>query len=212
MSGDTPLASMLGHSRTELEADANACLTPEGMVIEATKLDVEQRLNMSLIDASQLERLCPKANHGLLESLARAMTAYFPEFAITTPLRICHFMAQAAEESMEFRSLTEIKSKYASSKSKYKGRGIFQLTGSKNYRTYGKLVQVPLEDYPELAAMPQLSVLIACHYWNTNKINKPADKDDVATVTKLINGPQMLGLSVRKRYLAVAKTIWMSRQ
>lgn len=208
MSSDPAEDIAVGHTRTELEARASASLTEEGMIEGAMQIEIDRRLDMCLIDASQLKRLCPGANLGILTSLARAMTAYFPEFDIMTNLRICHFMAQTAHESGGFSSLTERPSHYDSSKSKYKGRGIMQLTGKRNYRYYGKLVQVPLVEYPELAAMPQLSVLIACHYWDEGHLNRAADRDDVKAITRSINGTKMLGLAERKTYLARAKTIW----
>jgi putative chitinase len=210
---------MLGYTKEQLQDGAHACLPPEGLVGQAMATMLEARINRSFIDAKQLQQLCPHAKFGLLQSLAPAMTAFFPEFEVTTSLRICHFLAQAAEETDGMRTLHEYASgaEYQHRRDlgnvkpgdgkRYKGRGIFQLTGRFNYRKYGAIAGVPFEDYPELAALPQLSVLVSCHYWRKNKIAVHADRDDVTRVTKLINGGHR-GLDVRKAYLAKAKTIW----
>jgi putative chitinase len=218
--GDEPaLDAMLGYTKEQLEDGAHACLTPKGMLEQAMETMVSERVNRSFIDAKQLQQLCPRAKLGLLQSLAAAMTTFFPEFDITTPLRICHFMAQAAEETDGLHTLQEYASgaKYEHRKDlgnvkpgdgkRYKGRGIFQLTGRANYRMYGAIISTPLEDYPELAALPQLSVLVSCHYWKKKRIAKPADLDNVTRVTNLVNGGHY-GLEVRKEYLAKAKKIW----
>lgn len=142
----------------------------------------------------------PKGNHGILEALAPAMTEILPDYEITSWLRVCHFIGQAAHESDGFNVLEE----YASGRAyegrhdlgnvhagdgvTYKGRGIFQLTGRANYRAIGAKIGVDLENNPHMAADPELSVHIACLYWNSRKLNAWADQDDYETITKKING------------------------
>jgi hypothetical protein len=43
--------------------------------------------------------------------------------------------------------------------------------------------------------------------WAESKVNKPADADDLRTVTKLVNGG-LIGLSERKQWLAKAKGLF----
>jgi putative chitinase len=219
MSDDPTRPGALGYTTDQLEDRAQASLAVTGLVQQALSMVVGERPSPSLIDAQQLETLCPHAKLDLLRSLATAMNAFFPEFGITTPLRICHFMAQAAEETDGLHTLHEYATgaKYEHRRDlgnvkpgdgkRYKGRGIFQLTGRANYRVYGALISAPLEDYPELAALPQMSVLVSCHYWKKKKIAVAADHDNVVRVTKLVNGGHR-GLEVRKQYLAKAKKIW----
>ena len=45
------------------------------------------------------------------------------------------------------------------------GARALQLTGRANYRAFGNLLGVALEDNPELAAEPVLSLRIACEFW-----------------------------------------------
>ena len=86
------------------------------------------------------------------------------------------------------------------------GRGIFQLTGRANYAKYGAELALPLEAEPDLAARPDISVRIACHYWMTHGLNALADKDNLVGITKAINGGTN-GLSSRERALNRAKAV-----
>ena len=67
---------------------------------------------------------------------------------------------------------------------RYNGRGILQLTGRANYRTYGEALGLDLEGNPLLAAEPHISLRIACEYWKRRKINPDCDRDDIVTVTR----------------------------
>ncbi len=88
---------------------------------------------------------------------------------------------------------------------RYKGRGLLQLTGRTNYQDYGKALNLDLEGNPALAAVPAISLRIACEYWKRRNINAACDQDDLLTVTKLVNGG-LNGLEDRRVYTAKAKT------
>ena len=87
---------------------------------------------------------------------------------------------------------------------RYKGRGLLQLTGRANYRKLGAILGVDLENRPELAAEPVLSLRIACEYWKSRRINDPCDSDDLREVTRRVNGGYN-GLEDRQANLAKAK-------
>lgn len=137
-------------------------------------------------------------------------------FAIDTPLRIAHFLAQTCEESAGFRTTVEFASgdEYEWRKDlgntepgdgrRYKGRGFIQLTGRANYVQYGKLLGLDLVGNPDLAADPTTSLSIACKYWEVHDLNALADQDDVVTITRRINGG-LNGLSERRARLVLAK-------
>lgn len=80
---------------------------------------------------------------------------------------------------------------------RYKGRGLIQITGRSAYEAASKNIHVPLVGNPDLAAQPQYAVLTALNYWRVNKCSIPAALNDVAGVTRLINGRAMEGLAQR---------------
>lgn len=152
----------------------------------------------------------------IITALGAALPVVLPRYDIVTPLRISHFLAQAAHEADRFCTTEE----YASGAAyegrrdlgnvrkgdgrRYKGRGVFQLTGRDNYRRYGALLGIDLEASPERAAEPALSLEIACLYWREKGLNVPAENDDALTVTRRINGGTN-GLPDRRKLLGVAK-------
>lgn len=156
------------------------------------------------------------------DQLADGAVKYFPAYSINAELRLAHFLAQATHETGDFCYMRELwgptpaQKRYEGRKDlgninpgdghRFMGRGIFQLTGRANYRDTGKALGIDLEDNPELAARPDLSVRIACHYWLTRGLNALADADDLRTITKKINGG-FNGLHDRERCLARAKGI-----
>jgi putative chitinase len=70
----------------------------------------------------------------------------------------------------------------------YRGRGLIQLTGKSNYEACGEALGVDLVENPDLVATPQYAALSAGWFWNKNKLNAYADKNDMEGLTKKING------------------------
>lgn len=92
---------------------------------------------------------------------------------------------------------------------KYRGRGLIQLTGKNNYKCCGNDLDIALENEPDLICIyPQISVKVACWFWNKNKLNTFADNDDIISITKRINGGTN-GLADREKNLNIAKRILM---
>jgi len=71
---------------------------------------------------------------------------------------------------------------------KFRGRGLIQLTGKDNYKSCGKALGLDLVADPDQVAKNPVAVLSAGWFWDTRKLNTWADKEDVTTVTKKING------------------------
>lgn len=88
----------------------------------------------------------------------------------------------------------------------YRGRGIFQLTGKDNYNKYGKLIGLDLVNNPDLLLQEANSLLVALEYWKNINGNYYADKDDILSITKKINGGTN-GLEDRKKWLKYYKGI-----
>jgi putative chitinase len=89
---------------------------------------------------------------------------------------------------------------------KYRGRGIKQLTGKENYDRCGSGLGVDLVSDPDKLLDPKYAALSAGWFWNKHNLNDLADKSDVETMTKRINGG-LLGLDARKVAIAKAESI-----
>jgi putative chitinase len=84
---------------------------------------------------------------------------------------------------------------------KYCGRGLIQLTGKDNYTNCGHVLDIDLLEKPDQVANNPVAVLSAGWFWDTRKLNTWADKKDVTTVTKKINGGD-IGLADRKKHFS----------
>lgn len=84
--------------------------------------------------------------------------------------------------------------------STYIGRGLIQLTGHANYEKLGAKVDLNLVDQPELVNDPAHALECGVAMFIQLGCLKPAQADDVATVTKLINGG-VVGLADRQAKL-----------
>lgn len=176
------------------------------------------------VTEADIIKLAKNPKREFLPGLVAGFQRELPRYEINTGLRVSHFMAQCAHECDNFRTMQE----YASGDAyegrttlgntqpgdgrRYKGRGIIQLTGRANYRTYGGYLGLDLENNPELAAIPENAVKVACEYWkrttrNNVTMNQLADADDINQITRRINGG-INGLTDRQAKLVIAKSIW----
>jgi putative chitinase len=71
---------------------------------------------------------------------------------------------------------------------KFCGRGLIQLTGRSNYQAFADSLEMNIDDVPEYLATFEGAAQSACWFWDTNKLNQWADKGDILTLTKRING------------------------
>jgi putative chitinase len=71
---------------------------------------------------------------------------------------------------------------------KFCGRGLIQLTGKINYQNFADSIETPVEDIPDYLATFEGAVQSACWFWEANNLNQWADKGDIVTLTKRING------------------------
>jgi putative chitinase len=79
------------------------------------------------------------------------------------------------------------------------GRGLIQLTGKANYTAFAESIETPVDDLVEFLQTFEGAVQSACWFWETNNLNQWADKGDMLTLTKRINGGT-LGLDDRIKH------------
>lgn len=68
------------------------------------------------------------------------------------------------------------------------GRGLIQLTGRDNYTFFAGSLQISVEEASEYLQTFEGAAQSACWFWETNNLNQWADKGDILTLTKRING------------------------
>ncbi len=71
---------------------------------------------------------------------------------------------------------------------RYCGRGLIQLTGKDNYSRFAQSIEVSVEEASEYLSTFEGAAQSACWFWETNNLNQWADKGDILTLTKRING------------------------
>ena len=71
---------------------------------------------------------------------------------------------------------------------RYCGRGLIQLTGKDNYQNFADSLEINIEELPEYLGTFEGAVQSACWFWENNNLNQWADKGDIVTLTKRING------------------------
>lgn len=83
---------------------------------------------------------------------------------------------------------------------KFRGRGFIQITGKDNYKMLSKDTRIDFLTNPDLLLQEANSMISALWFWNKNKLNELADKNDIVRITKRINGGTN-GIEHRKELL-----------
>lgn len=89
---------------------------------------------------------------------------------------------------------------------KYHGRGFFQLTGKYMYNECEQHLPYDLINHPELLCNVSIAMESAEWYWHRLNMTKFADVDDIAGMTKAINGG-LTGLADRTTVYNKAKQL-----
>lgn len=181
------------------------------------------------------EQLCyvmrETKNH-ILEKHLKYCNDTLQKYNINNALRIQHFLAQIAHESMGLKYMSEIASGqayegrkdlgniYPGDGKKFKGHGPIQITGRANHTDYFNFIGRPdLIETPEILETDlELCWGASGWFWLTRGLNEVADNDDgsisifriqnkaLCKITKIINGGYR-GLTERVWYLTRAKEI-----
>lgn len=83
---------------------------------------------------------------------------------------------------------------------RYRGNGVLQTTGRGNHRRMGEACGLDLEGDPDLATTPEHALKPALHEWTAGGLNVFADRNDIRTITRRINGG-FIGLPEREKWL-----------
>lgn len=177
-----------------------------------------------MLIAAHLLKVMPMLPKSKVDIYLPHIQSALEEFEINTPARVAAFLGQLAHESSQLRYFEEIAtgSAYEGRKDlgnvfegdgkRYKGRGPIQLTGRANYREFGKMLGLDLENSPELAASPEVGFRVAAAFWKRKGLNELADAGKYKEISVRINGVNKKtglpnGLDERIKYYTVAKEV-----
>ncbi|KAL0484491.1 hypothetical protein AKO1_005121 [Acrasis kona] len=147
---------------------------------------------------SEIKQIMPDINSRVLHEYLPRVNAAMTEFDINTCPRVSAFLANAGHESgdmMAFESFAsgmenEGSEHYGNTKTgdgaKFKGRGIIQMKGRRNYKGAGELLNVDLVEHPELVTHYRYAFSASAAYWKFNKLNELADSNTEAAFEKII--------------------------
>ena len=133
-----------------------------------------------------------------------ALNAAMNRYGIVGTARGAAFIAQVGHESGQLRYVREIWGPTAQQAgyegradlgntvkgdgSKYRGRGLIQITGRANYAACGEALGLDLINNPELLELPQHASTSAAWFWATHGLNTLADQGQFEKITRRING------------------------
>jgi putative chitinase len=187
-----------------------------------------------MITLDDLKRICPQSSGARLALFVEPLNAAMDEFGISENVeRETAFLAQIAHESGGFHYVRELASGEAyegredlgntepGDGVRFKGRGLIQVTGRKNYGLMGTALALDLIAHPELLQQPDAACRSAGWFWTTGaglnlssralercgygcNLNTIADTGDFEAVTLAINGGTN-GYSDRLAYFERAK-------
>lgn len=187
---------------------------------------------MRALTLEDLRAVFPRSASAL-QPFVEPLNTAFSEFDINTVARQAAFLAQVGHESGAFYYLRELASGQAyegredlgntepGDGVRFKGRGLMQITGRKNYGLVGEALNLTLLDRPELLEIPENACRSAGWFWtrgagmNLSKraiaygvpvgcdLNLLADAGDFKGITLAINGG-LNGMDDRLKYHAMA--------
>jgi putative chitinase len=176
-------------------------LTADGVIgdVSWSKLFGEVKLELTFTGDLKLEKL---KGH-IPDSVIAQIPDTASKFAITTNLRLAHFLSQCAHESGNFKWVVELASGKAYEGRKdlgntevgdgvrFKGRGYIQCTGRVNYSSFSKFIGEDCVANPDLVSI-KYPMSSAAWFFDKNNLWKICDQGStdevVKKVTKKVNG------------------------
>lgn len=155
------------------------------------------------ITAQQLLQILPSAGQKA-GVFAPALNTAMQRYQIVGTLRVAAFIAQIGHESgqlvyvreiwgptpaqVRYEGRADLGNTVAGDGSKYRGRGLTQITGRVNYAACGEALGLDLINHPEQLEQPQYACLSAAWFWKQNGLNTLADAGNFDQITRRING------------------------
>ena len=157
------------------------------------------------ITAQQLLQILPNAGQ-VAGFFVPVLNTAMNRYQIVGTKRVAAFIAQIGHESGQLKYVKEIwgptaaQARYDGRKdlgntvagdgSKYRGRGLIQITGRANYMACGEALALDLIKQPELLEKPQHACMSAAWFWATKGLSTLADAGQFDKITRRINGGQ----------------------
>ena len=155
------------------------------------------------ITTQQLLQILPNAGH-VAGVFAPVLNTAMNRYQITGTKRVAAFIAQIGHESGQLKYVKEIwgptkaQARYEGRAdlgntqpgdgSKFRGRGLIQITGRANYKACGEALALDLVNHPELLEKPQHACMSAAWFWASRGLNTLADAGEITKISKRING------------------------
>ena len=157
------------------------------------------------VTAQQLLQILPNAGQ-VAGVFAPVLNTAMNRYQIVGAKRVAAFIAQIGHESGQLKYVKEIwgatpaQSRYQGRAdlgntqpgdgSKFRGRGLIQITGRANYKTCGEALGLDLINQPQLLEKPQHACMSAAWFWASRGLNTMADAVQFDKITQRINGGQ----------------------
>ncbi|EFO32144.1 gene 10 protein [Roseibium sp. TrichSKD4] len=186
-----------------------------------------------MLTTAQLERIegkrFTKKQEANARSVLMALDVYGDHVGLEVPHRLAQYLAQISHESGGYHHDREIWGPTPAQKRydtrtdlgntpecdgdglKYRGHTAIQITGKANTRQYRDWCRAKIDpNAPDFVADPELmntdpwEGLGPLWYWDTRKLNRFADRGDIKTITKRINGGYNGFKDRKRRYVRTA--------
>ena len=174
------------------------------------------------ITQQQLLQILPNAGP-VAGVFVPVLNAAMVHYQIIGPKRVAAFIAQIGHDSGQLKYFKEIwgptaaQAKYEGRKdlgntvagdgSKYRGRGLIQITGRANYMACGEGLGLDLIKQPELLEKPQHACMSAAWFWGTKGLSTLADAGQFDKITQRINGGQNGAVDRQTLYARALKVL-----
>lgn len=133
----------------------------------------------------------PSSDQNNYERLAEVLNASFAKRRITNCSHKIHYLANMYVETQYFSKLEESGNNHRYMP--YKGRGFIHITHDYNYKAYSDVSGheniVSGTNYKKVTSSLELAADTGSWFWQKNKVNEFAEKDDIFGTSKKINAP-----------------------